>query len=178
VRPAIVLLILALLTGMWLQPASVDKHDPRLGFDNGIVTLGGRPYSGTIVERAADGRLRSTTEYRDGRRDGLAMRFDVDGTPVERRHWVRGKREGTHAGWYPGSGRPRFCFVFHADLHDGPAYEWADRPSSPPLTRYQFERGNEVGMQRVWRVDGVVRVNYLASGPNHYGLQGKKECSR
>lgn len=156
----------------------VEAGDPRLSRVDGRVLRDGVLFNGTLVERTAEGRIVASTEYRVGLRDGESLRFDDDGTLLERRQWTAGRRQGTHAGWYPRSGRPRFCYVFADDVNDGPAYEWADQPGSPIVGRWEYVQGAEVGMQRVWRADGIVRANYLADGNARYGLRGKKECSR
>lgn len=156
----------------------VEATDGRLTRIDGRVLRDSIPFNGMLVERAADGRVVASTEYRAGLRDGESLRFDHDGTLLERRTWTAGQRQGTHAGWYPRSGRPRFCYVFDGDVNDGPAYEWADLPGSPIVGRWTYVKGVEVGMQRVWRADGIVRANYLADGHVRYGLRGKKECSR
>lgn len=156
----------------------VDASDARLSRVDGRVMRDGVPFTGTLAERAVDGRLLATTPYREGLREGESLRFDEDGTLLERRIWSGGLRQGIHVGWYPRSGRPRFLYVFAGDVSDGPACEWSDRPGSPLVGRWQYVRGIEWGMQRVWRDDGVLRASYLASGGARYGLRGKKECSR
>lgn len=168
-----------LVAGVWQACAGrLDAGDARLRFVDGVLTFGTRPFCGVVLEHAADGRVTASTCYQDGLRDGEQLRFDVDGSVLERRGWRRGLRQGVHAGWFVRTGRPRFCYVFDRDLSTSVAYEWADLPGSPIVGRWQYEGGREVGMQRIWRVDGIVRASYLASDAQRYGLQGKKECSR
>ena len=172
------LVVLAMTLGWGALPATIESTDARLSLTDGRLLRNGLPLTGVVVERAANRHIVASTAYREGLRDGESLRFDHDGTVLERRTWKAGKREGTHAAWYPRSGRPRFCATFHDDLSEGAAYEWADRSGCPIVGRWQYVHGVEVGMQRVWRADGVVRASYLALGNARYGLRGKKECSR
>ncbi len=109
--------------------------------------------------------------------DGDELLFSRRGALLQQHHYAHGVLDGVQAGWYE-SGRPAFYRMYRNGLEDGPAYQWYDGPGSPPFSTGAYAMGHEVGLHRMWRPDGSLRINYVAVDDVRYGLTGSKECRR
>ena len=79
------------------QPAAVDYKT--LGFENGLFTLEGRPYTGAAVRKDRQGRKRGHYEYAAGKLTGTTEEWYTNGVKSVQTSFADGVRDGTNTYW-------------------------------------------------------------------------------
>lgn len=148
------------------QPKAVKNYstveiaasDSRLNFNNGILAYNAQPFSGVFVERYPDGRAKSKTVYRQGKKHGADWLWYPTGELYWKRNYQNGEKHGVHPGWWP-HGQSKFLYHFVNGHDEGDAQEWY---KNEHLAKSQhFALGVEVGEQQAWRENGKLYVNYV-----------------
>ena len=99
----------------------------------------------------------------------------MDGITIKsKRKYVKGKKNGTHLGWWP-DGTKRFHFTFRNDLSNGKHSQW--HQNGQLFTLKQFNNGLEQGRQKAWDIDGELMYNYIYNDGRKYGIQGSVLCN-
>jgi antitoxin component YwqK of YwqJK toxin-antitoxin module len=88
-----------------------------------------------------DGKVESTTEYKNGYRNGYRKFFDEEGRVVSETIYVNGKREGVMKAFYP-DGSLRMTGKYVNDILEGEMLTFY--PNSQLETRKFFEKGRMV----------------------------------
>ena len=166
-------LLLCVGCGESVGNVEIVQGDARLQMVAGRLRYDGIPFTGRVVDFYPDSTQRSSAEYRNGLRDGTLTASYPDGTLMERRYFVEGRKGGVHEGWWE-DGSPRFRYTFRDDLHEGEAREWF---TNGRLYRaFNYVAGREEGEQIMYYEDGSVRANYSVVDGRRYGSIGAKPC--
>lgn len=152
----------------------LEWDNPSLEMADGILSLFDSPVTATLVEHYADGALKRSEAWVDGRRHGSSVSWYGNGQMNELRVYVDGRKEGQHMGWYA-DGTLHFDYDFRLGLHEGNALEWY--PSGILYRDFNYAAGQESGPQRMWNVDGSLRANYVVRDGRRFGLIGAKGCT-
>ena len=88
------------------------------------VTVAGAPFTGTLVDRHADGRLAAWKQIVDGRADGEWLEWYPSGVLRYRGAWQAGHQNGEQAYYHP-NGLPRELSYLRAGQLDGPQITYA-----------------------------------------------------
>ena len=156
------------------EPLTLERTDPELALDDGVLTRSGVAVTATVVERYDSGTPKRTEAWVDGQRDGTSVSWYENGQVNEQRSFRDGRKEGRHLGWY-GDGTPRFDYVFELGLLRGQALDWY--PDGTPYREFTYDAGQESGRQQMWNVDGSLRANYVVIEGRRFGLLGSKGCT-
>ncbi len=106
-----------------LAPAiTLQAHSPGMQTVNGVLYLGGQPWSGQLSERELD-QSTSLTPYVEGRRHGLATGWHPNGKLTWQRAFRRGNRQGSASGWWP-NGQLQFRRQYRSDVFEGEQWAW------------------------------------------------------
>jgi hypothetical protein len=174
------------LSGLMLLGASIpreatpevalilERTDPELALDDGVLMRSGVAVPATVVERYESGAPKRTEDWVDGRRDGASVSWYENGQMNEARSYRDGRKEGRHRGWYA-DGTRRFDYVFELGRLRGQALEWY--PSGTLYRDFTYDAGHESGRQQMWNVDGTLRANYVVVEGRRFGLLGSKGCT-
>jgi hypothetical protein len=173
------LMVLLLVPGLasFSRPVAnartVDAADAAIVVRRGVLLWHDAPYSGMVIERDNTG-ARSSTEYRDGVRDGWARAWYGNGQLSYERLYLRGKEDGEHRGWWP-DGRVRFLYHYRDGLIEGTAREWF--ANGVRYREFHYTAGQEEGSEQMWFADGQLRANYVVRNGRRFGLPGTKGCA-
>lgn len=156
-----------------LPMTTVEASDSLLAWKIGMMTYRNAPFSGVLMERYADGRVKSKTEYVNGKRHGIAMQWYPDGIVKEVRYYTAGAKVGVHTGWWP-HGEVRFSYAFKDGVYHGDFREWYE--SGQPARAFYYQDGRETGAQKAWRENGKLYVNLVYKNGRRYGIAKQKPC--
>jgi antitoxin component YwqK of YwqJK toxin-antitoxin module len=151
----------------------VNAYSKDVSFREDTVFLDGRLFSGHLLSFHPDGDTAACIGYADGVQEGLSRIWHANGQPAERRTYHRGRKVGTHTGWWP-NGNQRFEYRFMDGEHHGSMREWYE--DGKPYKDFHYNAGYEDGSQRMWWEDGRIRANYVVRDGRRYGLIGVKNC--
>ncbi len=156
------------------QVEIVDATNKNLVLDNGILKFENQPFLGYVVEFYNDDKLKSKTQYVNGKKEGFEKYwFKNDSLAIER-HYVNGLKIGIHKGWWD-NGIPSFEFHFNRNgEYDGVVKEWYK--SGQLYRSFNYKDGKESGNQRLWKQDGSIKANYEVVNDERFGLIGLKKC--
>jgi antitoxin component YwqK of YwqJK toxin-antitoxin module len=175
IRTLIIAAAAALLAGPVAEaPAAAEVPASAVTRVDGIAYLHGGRLTSTVVERHADGSLRSRTPYLRGVRHGVAEGWYPDGTRAYRRAFRSGREHGPHTAWWE-DGRPRLSERFVRGRLEGQAREWF--ANGRPYRVVHYLRGKEQGEQRMWYADRTPRAAYVVRDGRRYGIPGAKGCT-
>jgi antitoxin component YwqK of YwqJK toxin-antitoxin module len=160
-------------------PATVNAKDSALKQGGEVLRWNGVPYSGVIflLAEATNGEKSRDTIFTQTFQNGLAdgwsyKRYDAKSL-LEARHYVAGKRDGIHEGWWPNS-KLRFRYRYVNDFMDGASEEWYE--SGLHYRTMNYSAGHEDGLQQVWNRDSSVFANYVVKEGRAYGNTGVMNC--
>ena len=129
--PAALLTALGLLGLAWTTAAPAqtirdyrEVDDPQGPHYYAPVTYAGAPYTGTLVDRRADGRVAAWKQIADGRADGLWLEWYPDGALRYRGAWRAGYQEGEQVYYHP-NGLPRERSRLRRGKLEGPRVTYA-----------------------------------------------------
>ncbi len=71
----------------------------RLGYDNELFTLDGKPFTGLALQTNRAGRLVARRNFRDGRYDGRTEEFATNGVMIVSADFKAGLHHGTNIYW-------------------------------------------------------------------------------
>lgn len=80
-----------------LAGATADYR--QLGYDNGLFTLTGQPFSGLAVQTNRAGQVVARRSFKAGRFEGVTEEFHTNGTLIVRTAFEAGERHGTNTYW-------------------------------------------------------------------------------
>lgn len=150
----------------------VERGDPGLVQRGALLTWGGRPFTGYLVEHHGP-RIVARTRYLDGLEHGVAEAWYPSGALRFRRFTWLGLREGTHRQFWE-SGRLRTIATYRHDLLEG---EQAAYFADGKLAELRHWReGREEGRQSLWDHDGTLIANYTFKEGRRYGIVGRFDC--
>lgn len=155
-------------------PVRLDVPASAVTRADGIVSLRGKRFTGAVVERWADGSVRSRTPYLRGVRDGVAAAWHPNGARAYLRSYRHGREHGPHTAWWD-DGTPRLSERFADGRLEGEAREWF--ANGRPYRVFHYRRGQEAGEQRMWYADGTPRAAYVVRDGRRYGIPGSKGCT-
>jgi hypothetical protein len=167
-------LCLAMLDSMiGVGRQTIDVHGPGVEHVHGQWSRDGRPMTGTLIEREAEGGVVMIARVANGVVDGAERRWFSNGRLESVRTFAAGRKAGVHEGWWP-DGTPRFRASYHDDAFDGVYEAW--HRTGTMSERREFLRGHEEGRQQMWMADGTLFVNYEMRNGRRFGMVNAKPC--
>ena len=137
---------------------TVDRSNPNLRLENGVLSLDGTPFTGQLVAYHENGSLSHQAEYSQGRKQGVETKWYADGQLKEEREYQNGIKFGTHKGWWE-NGLIKFTYEFNeSGLYEGSRCEWY--VSGQLFREFNYVNGEEVGSQKLWTKTGKIKGNY------------------
>ena len=100
-------------------------------------------------------------------------RLHPNGQIKEKGTYKKGKKIGTHLGFWP-NGSLRFKKNYKIGLLNGEQKQWHKNGILARLSSYK--EGKEQGQQKGWRNNGDLRYNYQIINNKRYGFIGSKTC--
>ncbi len=152
---------------------TVPDTDPKLSVVNGIYYFTGTPFSGHLVGRYANGTVKFTGSYFQGKQHGITKTYYPDGKLRDQRSYRANIGYGRHFGFWE-NGKMKFDFFYVDDKWEGVQKQWY--PNGQPYLCLRFRNDRENGMQKGWRQNGKLFVNYEARDGIRYGLQKANLC--
>lgn len=148
-----------------LDAKDVTRH-------NGVVLVGGKPFSGWLVE-LRDGSTAARTPLLQGRPHGVAEMWYPSGALRSSRSFRFGLREGAHRGYWE-DGSVQLDHRYHADLFEGEQVGY--HPNGRVAELRHYKAGREEGLQRRYNAEGDVIANYTFKDGRRYGVVGRFDC--
>lgn len=173
-----VFLVLFLLSGKTEKeevpsPIAIDKsfliRDPQ----NGILLYGKNPFTGKVQQCYPSGQLAEETDYVDGVKQGLMLKWFSNGGQSFLGHYKNGNRSGAVKSWWR-NGRIRSVAHYKQGVAHGVQQEWYR--SGQLFKKYTLVKGKEEGLQQAWRENGKLYNNYVAKKGRIYGLKRSNLC--
>lgn len=152
----------------------IPRNDSRLREEKEILFLGEKPFTGEIVSFFEDGKLETSTEYKEGKKNGMEKIWYRNGVILSERNYIDGKKEGIHRGWHE-EGQIRFYSQFKNDQFDKESWSWY--PDGQVESYAHYENSTLLGYKQ-WRNDGKIYMNYVLDGTNRIGLYGGRLCKK
>ncbi|WP_298504965.1 hypothetical protein [uncultured Maribacter sp.] len=170
-------LFLLVLFVQCVQPTkeqSLEKSNPYLKLENGILYFQEKAYYGSILSHYKEGTLASQITYVEGRKHGEEKKWHSNGVLAEKRFYTDGVKTGIHKGWWDNK-TPQFEYHFNSQgQYNGFHKEWY--ASGQIYKDFNYVNGKEDGKQRLWKPDGRIKANYEVVYGERYGLIGLKRC--
>ncbi len=141
---------------------------------NGVLFFHKTPYSGIINEYYSDKKLKTKSQYFEGRREGYYKGWYTNGNKWFERTYKKGIKRGIHLGWYENEVK---MFVYHFNKngeYHGEIKEWYSNKQL--LKVFNYVDGKEEGSQKMWQENGKIRANFVVKNGERFGLIGLKKC--
>ncbi len=153
---------------------SIDVSNEALKLTNGVLYFNNNSFTGYIVSYFKDSKLKSETQYKNGRKQGYEREWLNNGTLILDRYYNEGKKVGIHKSWWPNE-NPKFEYHFNdKGVYHGIVKEWYE--SGQIFRIFNYHSGKETGSQRLWKPDGSIKANYQVVNNERFGLIGLKKC--
>ncbi len=155
---------------------SIEKNisDVRFELINGVLLFNKTPYSGILNEYYKGVKLKSKSQYFEGKREGYYKGWYVNGNKWFERTYKKGIKIGTHLGWYINK---RKMFEYHFNMkgaYHGTVKEWYKNKQL--LKVFNYVEGKEDGSQKMWKENGKIKANFVVKNGERFGLIGLKKC--
>lgn len=148
--------------------------DSRLTMQQGLLYLAGKPYSGIVNSRYANGKLATKDSYLNGKLEGKQEKWYENGAIREIRYYTANRKVGKHEGWYQ-NGQKRFEYFINNDVPVKIHQEWFANGQLFTFNTYN-DQGQPEGLQQMWYDNGKIKANYVVKGGRRFGLLGAKGC--
>ncbi|MFY0601862.1 MAG: toxin-antitoxin system YwqK family antitoxin [Cyclobacteriaceae bacterium] len=133
-------------------------------------------FSGYLQSYYTDGSLQSKSSFYMGKLEGDKIHFYPNGDTAQIRPYHDGKKHGKHLAWYKNR-QLKFEYYFVEGLSEGNHWTWYENGNLN--MDMNFKDGRELGSQKVYRMDGKLRTNYVRrENGRKYGLVGLKRCAK
>ena len=109
--------------------------------------------------------------YSEGLPHGWTKSWSRDRQVLEERFFQEGKKQGKHIGFWL-NGKKKFEYNYRDDIFHGEVKEWFE--SGQMYRHFNYEYGQEAGMQKMWKTDSRIKANYEVIDGRKYGLTGVK----
>jgi len=153
---------------------SINASNEDLVLVNGVLELNSIPFTGRLMTSFSNGTLKSEIFYTDGKKNGFEKHWFENGVLAQERYYVEGFKSGIHKAWWDAQ-TPKFIYHFNNQgQFDGEVKEWSS--SGLLYLSFNYEKGKEVGRQRLWNTDGSIKANYEVVNGERFGLIGLKKC--
>ncbi|ARV14006.1 toxin-antitoxin system YwqK family antitoxin [Polaribacter sp. SA4-12] len=151
-----------------------NKADASFKLKNGILFFDNVPYSGIVKEFYFDEKVKSSSQYYQGKKQGNYLGFYVNGNKWFQRSYTNGIKTGIHSGWFE-TGKQMFEYhINDKGVYHGSVKDWH---YNGQLARYfNFVDGKEAGTQKMWNSKGKIRANFYTVKGERHGLIGLKNC--
>ena len=171
-RAAIALLALSAASRPSPLSLVVDSRDPALQSQRGVLTYGGRAFSGSVIDDS-DARYGQRIPYQRGLRQGLAQAFYADGQVAYRRLYLHGLREGGARGVLAGARCSSSIAISTMSSTENRSLtiRTASVPSCATTAQVREEERSRSGM-----VKARLTTNYTVKEGRRYGLVGRFDC--
>lgn len=151
-----------------------EKRDTNFELKNGILYYNGDPYSGVLNEGYDNGKLKSSSVYKEGERSGFYKGWYPKGNKWFERYYINNAKTGIHLGWYDNKVK-MFEYQFNTKgEYDGYVKNWY--PNGVLAKHFIFEKGKETGTQKMWNDEGKIKANFYTVNGERHGLIGLKKC--
>lgn len=151
-----------------------NRNDVNFELKNGVLFYEEKPYLGIVNLYYDSNKLKSSSQYYNGRKEGFYNGFYENGTIWFKRYYAKGQKVNTHKGWYE-NGQKLFEYQFNDEgEYNGFVKEWY---SNGQLRKhFNFKNGKEKGTQKMWQSSGKIKANFYTVNGNRHGLIGLKNC--
>ena len=151
-----------------------NKLDADFQLINGVLHFENKPYSGLVKEFYPNKKLKTTSEYYQGKRQGKFFGFYPNGNKWFKRFYANGIKIGTHKGWFQNK-VPMFNYQLNnKGVYHGSVKDW--HFNGQIAKHFNFVDGKESGSQKMWNPNGKIRANFYAVNGDRHGLIGLKNC--
>lgn len=151
-----------------------DKSDTNFTFKNGLLFFKDKLFSGIVNEYYTSSKIKSSSQYYQGKREGFYNGWYQNGTKWFERNYTNGFKTKTHLGWFDnGSLMFRYQFNNQGD-YNGEIVEWY--ANKQKFKEFHFVDGVEDGSQKMWQPNGKIKANYVTKNGERFGVIGLKKC--
>ncbi len=159
----------------WTSPSgiSVNADSLQLKPTEGLVYYKNKPFTGTSTSTFPNGNPATSTDYMNGRKHGLFLKWFPDSTVSYQSHYNMGKQHGITKSWWS-NGNLRSQSQFKEGLVHGTQTQWYN--SGAKFKELNYTNGKEEGMQKAWRENGKIYSNYEARDNRIFGLKRANLC--
>lgn len=157
------------------KPAlTIYSSDSKIELKNGFLFFNESPFTGNLIAKHENGKLKSNVQYVAGRKHGYEKHFYINEALSVERFYNKGLKIGIHkALWQDAT--PKFEYHFNEKgEYDGVVKEWYN--TGQIYRFFNYENGKEIGSQRLWKLDGNIKANYEVVNGERFGLIGLKKC--
>ena len=153
---------------------SVVANDPNFKLNNGILKLNNIPFSGFTFELYSSGKLKSKKQFLNGRKHGYEKYWFLNDSLSTLRYYKNGIKIGIHQSWWENR-QQKFVYHFNDNgKYNGSVKEWY--PDGQLAKDFNFIEGVEDGPQKLFKLNGAIKANYIVINEERFGLIGLKKC--
>ncbi|MDA9339433.1 hypothetical protein N9Q68_00520 [Polaribacter sp.] len=155
---------------------NVEKDKSAVEFEliNGVLFFKEKTYSGIANEFYSSGKLKTKSEYYQGKRYGTYKGWYESGNKWFERFYTNGLKSQIHRGWYL-NGNQMFEYYFNTKgLYHGSVKDWHE--NEIVAKHFNFVDGVEDGSQKMWDLSGKITANFYTVNRDRHGLIGLKKC--
>jgi len=151
----------------------VVNYDTSLLKTNGVWSFHQKPFTGYRIELEKNNHLVYRLPIINGKENGLAKGWYLEGEKLMERYYVDGKKEGVFKQWWP-NGKLRYLFHYKDDQFDGTQLIFF--PDGRKREESNYARSKKEGRQQTWNEEGVLISNYVIKKNKLYGVIASKSC--
>lgn len=159
-------------TGCELVHGVIDETLLELDRQKGIVFFKNDPFCGTAVLFENTIKVAST-EYVEGRKDGLTQKWFASGQISYEAHYKNGRKDSVSRTWWK-NGNMRTESNFENGKPEGTQLSWYR--GGEKFKQINLVNGQEEGIQKAWRENGKIYNNYEAKNGRIFGLKRANLC--
>ena len=142
---------------------------------NGVLFYNNVSFTGETINYDAINKTKNNVVYVNGKKDGIAKKWFLNGSLAEVRHYKNGLKVGMHQSWWE-NGNKKFVYYFNDNgAYEGNVRDWYT--NGQLFKNFNYKNGKESGIQQMWQSTGKIRANYNVVHGDRYGLIGLKKCA-
>lgn len=139
----------------------------------GIYTLREVPFTGTSYSVYANNIISEETQFRNGKKHGIVLKYFTDGSISYLAHYINGRLYGESLSWWKNGGL-RTISNHNMGVVNG--YQYSYYAEGMLFKKQQYILNVETGLQQAWRKNGAIYCNYEVRSGRHFGMEKANLC--
>jgi antitoxin component YwqK of YwqJK toxin-antitoxin module len=156
-----------------IKDIEIEKSELILHPTEGKWYYGKASFYGYAIEKYANGKLKAKTGFHEGKKEGVAQKWDDSGALRYQCQYIQNHKDGLVQLWSD-KGVLIAESNFKDGVVDGVQRKWY--PSGKVFKKTNINMGKEEGLQQTWWENGKLYVNYEAKNGRIFGLKRSTLC--
>lgn len=156
-----------------IKKIRVEKDQLKLNALEGRWYFNTALFNGYAITKFKNGQLKEKIGFSNGKKEGIALKWNIDGVLTGEKFYSENRLEGTAKTWWA-NGNLSSESNYSNRVRHGTQKKWY--PNGQLAQLRNFNLGKEEGMQKAWLETGKLYTNYEAKNGRFFGLKRSNLC--